>query len=224
VVVLNTSSCTAMPWLARTAAVLQMYYPGQEGAAATTALLFGDANPGGRLSQTFPVSDDRHPVAGDPRRYPGVDGEERYSEGIDIGYRWYDAEGVEPLFPFGHGLSYTRFEYSGLAVEPDGRHGLRVSFTVRNTGRRPGHDVPQIYLGPSPDLAALPQPRKVFAAYQRIALDPGRARTVTLRVPARVLSSWDPVAHRWVLGTGRRTIHLGASARDLRLSRTAVVR
>ncbi|WP_329317570.1 beta-glucosidase family protein [Streptomyces sp. NBC_01262] len=222
VVVLNTSSCSAMPWLAHTAAVLQMYYPGQEGAAATAALLFGEANPGGRLSQTFPVSDDRHPVAGDPHRYPGVDGEERYSEGVDIGYRWYEARKVRPLFPFGHGLSYTRFSYSRLTAEPDGRHGLRVTFTVRNTGRRTGDDVPQIYVGPSPDLA-LPQPPVALAAYRRLTLAPGQARTVTLRVPARVLSSWDPAAHGWVLGTGRRTVHLGASAGDLRLSRTAEV-
>jgi beta-glucosidase len=222
VVVLNTSSSTAMPWLDRTAAVLQMYYPGQEGAAATAALLFGDANPGGRLSQTFPAGDDRHPLSGDRRRYPGVGGEERYAEGIRIGYRWYDEEGVEPLFPFGHGLSYTTFAYSGLAAEPEG-HGLRVRFTVRNTGHRRGSDVPQIYLGPSPDLA-LPQARRTLAAYQRIDLAPGRSRTLTLRIPARLLSSWDPRAHRWVLGTGRRAVHLAASATDLRLSRTAVVR
>ncbi|MDX6346759.1 MAG: beta-glucosidase [Streptomyces sp.] len=221
VVVLNTSSSAAMPWLDRTAAVLQMYYPGQEGAAATADLLFGDANPGGRLSQTFPAGDDRHPVSGDRRRYPGVGGEERYTEGIRIGYRWYDEEGVEPLFPFGHGLSYTTFAYSGLAVEPEG-HGLRVRFTVRNTGRRRGSDVPQVYVGPSPDLA-LPQARKTLAGYQRIDLAPGRSRTLTLRIPARVLSSWDPGAHRWVLGTGQRAVHLAASAADLRLSRAVVV-
>lgn len=225
IVVLNTSSCTAMPWLTRTPAVLQMYYPGQEGAAATTALLFGDANPGGRLSQTFPVSDHRHPVAGDPHRYPGADGRERYAEGIHIGYRWYDQEGVLPLFPFGHGLSYTTFAYTDLAVEPEGRggHGLRVRFTVRNTGRRRGHDVPQVYVGPSPE-PRLPQARKVLAAYRRVELGPGRSRTLTLRVPDRVLSSWDPAVRRWVLGTGRRAVHLGASAGDLRLSRTVEVR
>jgi beta-glucosidase len=94
---------------------------------------------------------------------------------------------------------------------------------VRNTGRRTGDDVPQIYVGPSPDLA-LPQPPVALAAYRRLTLAPGQARTVTLRVPARVLSSWDPAAHGWVLGTGRRTVHLGASAGDLRLSRTAEVR
>lgn len=221
VVVLNTSSSSAMPWLSRTAAVLQMYYPGQEGGSATAALLFGDANPGGRLTQTFPVSDDRTLVSGDPHRYPGVDGEECYSEGIHVGYRWYDAEGVTPLFPFGHGLTYTSFAYSGLCVSPDG-HGLGVRFTVRNTGRRTGHDVPQLYVGPSPDLA-LPQAKAALAGYRRLKLRPGEAREITLRIPARVLSSWDPARHRWVLGTGRRTVYLGASAADLRLTDAAVV-
>ncbi len=98
-VVLNTSSSTSMPWLARTGAVLQMYYPGQEGAAATAAVLYGDCDPGGRLTQSFPVDDTHHPVAGDPLRYPGVNGTEEYSERIHLGYRWYDAEGVRPSTP-----------------------------------------------------------------------------------------------------------------------------
>ncbi|MER7393933.1 glycoside hydrolase family 3 C-terminal domain-containing protein [Streptomyces sp. NPDC000151] len=222
VVVLNTSSCVSMPWLRRVPAVLQMWYPGQEGAAATAALLFGDANPCGRLTQTFPVSDDRHPVAGDAHRYPGVNGEERYSEGIHLGYRWYDEEGVEPLFPFGHGLSYTDFSYSGLRAESDG-HGLRVRCTVRNTGRRHGRDVVQVYAGPSPDLK-LRQAKKALIGYERVELKPGEAREVVIRVDARTLSSWDPDRHRWVLGTGRRTVRAGASAGDLRLTTTATVR
>ncbi|MCQ8833284.1 beta-glucosidase [Streptomyces malaysiensis] len=211
-VVLNTSSCTAMPWLERTGAVLQMYYPGQEGAAATTALLFGDANPSGRLTQTFPVSDDRHPMAGDPRRYPGVDGREEYSEGIHVGYRWYDAEGVRPLFPFGHGLSYTTFAYAGLRLRRHG-NGLEAAFTVRNTGRRAGAEVVQVYVGPSPDLP-LTQAERALAGYRRVHLRPGEARTVTVRMAARTLSSWDTERHQWVLGTGPRTVEVGSSSRD----------
>ncbi|MFD8278537.1 beta-glucosidase [Streptomyces solisilvae] len=214
-VVLNTSSCTAMPWLERTGAVLQMYYPGQEGAAATTALLFGDANPSGRLTQTFPVSDDRHPTAGDPRRYPGVDGREEYSEGIHVGYRWYDAEGVRPLFPFGHGLSYTTFAYAGLRLRRHG-NGLEAAFTVRNTGRRAGAEVAQVYVGPSPDLP-LTQAERALAGYRRVHLRPGEARTVTVRMAARTLSSWDTERHQWVLGTGPRTVEVGSSSRDPRL-------
>ncbi|MEU6350770.1 glycoside hydrolase family 3 C-terminal domain-containing protein [Streptomyces sp. NPDC047072] len=218
-VVLNTSSATAMPWLERTGAVLQMYYPGQEGAAATAAVLFGDCDPGGRLTQSFPVDDAHHPVAGDPRRYPGVDGTEEYSEGIHAGYRWYDQQGVRPLFAFGHGLSYTVFDYD----DPDARwheQGLDVSFTVHNTGARDGIAVPQVYVGPSPDLR-LDQAVRVLAGYRRLALKVGEERRVTVRVAARTLSSWDAERHRWVLGSGRRTVWVGASAEDLRL-RTGV--
>lgn len=221
-VVLNTSSATSMPWLRRTAAVLQMYYPGQEGAAATAAVLFGDCDPGGRLTQSFAVDDDHHPVAGDPRRYPGVDGTEEYSEGIHAGYRWYDAEGVRPLFPFGHGLSYTSFAYEDVRVRQD-RHGLRVEFTVRNTGRRAGIEVAQVYVGPSPRLE-LDQAVRALGGYQRLALRAGERRRVTVRVAERTLSSWDTRKHGWVLGTGRRSVWVGASSGDLRLRTTAEVR
>ncbi|MGA6223787.1 beta-glucosidase family protein, partial [Streptomyces umbrinus] len=220
-VVLNTSSSTSMPWLERTAAVLQMYYPGQEGAAATAAVLFGDCDPGGRLTQTFPVDDAHHPVAGDTRRYPGVNGVEEYSEGVHVGHRWYDAEDVRPLFPFGHGLSYTSFVYEGLGVERTG-DGLEVVFTVRNTGRRDGVDIPQVYVGASPDLQ-VDQAERVLGGYQRLALKAGESRKVTVRVDERTLSSWDAKRHGWVLGTGRRTVWVGASAGELRLSGRAQV-
>ncbi|MFJ4829090.1 beta-glucosidase [Streptomyces sp. NPDC088747] len=217
-VVLNTSSSTSMPWLAGTGAVLQMYYPGQQGAAATTAVLFGDCDPGGRLTQSFPVDDDHHPVAGDPRRYPGADGTEEYSEGIHAGYRWYDAEGARPLFPFGHGLSYTSFAYDDPRARPSPQ-GVEVSFTVRNTGRRDGVEVAQVYVGPSPDLR-LEQAVRVLGGYRRLTLGAGESRRVTVVVERRTLSSWDAERHDWVLGTGRRDFWVGASSRDLRL-RTA---
>lgn len=218
-VVLNTSSATSMPWLESTGAVLQMYYPGQEGAAATAAVLFGDCDPGGRLTQSFPADDTRHPVAGDPRRYPGVDGRQEYTEGVHIGHRWYDREGVRPLFPFGHGLSYTSFSYTAPAARRV-RDGVEVALTVRNTGRREGVTVPQVYLGPSPDLP-FDQAVRVLAAYRRLTLRPGERRRVTVRIGERTLSCWDPRRHAWVLGTGRRTVWVGASSGDLRL-RTGV--
>ncbi|MFJ7159422.1 beta-glucosidase [Streptomyces sp. NPDC101118] len=221
-VVLNTSSSTTMPWLDRTGAVLQMYYPGQEGAAATAAVLFGDEDPGGRLTQTFPAAEHLHPVAGDPLRYPGVAGRQEYTEGIHVGHRWYDAQRVAPLFAFGHGLSYTSFGYEKLAVRRRGE-GLAVEFTVRNTGARRGTEVAQVYLGPSPDLR-LDQPVRALAGYARLTLDPGRSRRVTVAVDARTLSSWDPAAHAWVLGTGRREVWAGRSSRDLPLRGAAEVR
>ncbi|MGW1764304.1 beta-glucosidase [Streptomyces sp. NPDC002073] len=221
-VVLNTSSSTTMPWLAKTGAVLQMYYPGQEGAAATAAVLFGDSDPGGRLTQTFPAAEHLHPVAGDPVRYPGVGGRQEYTEGVHVGHRWYDGRQVAPLFPFGHGLSYTTFGYGEPAVRAEA-DGLRVEFTVRNTGRRPGTEVAQVYVGPSPDLR-LEQPVRLLAGYRRLTLDPGRSRRVAVDVDARTLSSWDPARPGWVLGTGRRTVYVGRSSRDLPLRAEAVVR
>ncbi|MEV5610007.1 glycoside hydrolase family 3 C-terminal domain-containing protein [Streptomyces sp. NPDC052225] len=220
-VVLNTSSAITMPWLDRVGAVLQMYYPGQEGAAATAAVLYGDCDPGGRLTQSFPVSEDAHPMSGDPRRYPGVNGVEEYSEGIHLGYRWYDAQGVKPLFPFGHGLSYTSFAYENLAVRWTG-HGLDVGFTVRNTGRRAGVEVAQVYIGRSPDLQ-LDQAVQVLGGYRRLVLGAGERRRVTVRVARDTLSSWDTARHALVLGTGRRTVLVGSSSRDPKLRDDVVV-
>ncbi|MFJ7169983.1 beta-glucosidase [Streptomyces globosus] len=219
-VVLTTPSATAMPWLARTAAVLQMYHPGQEGAEAAAAVLFGDAEPGGRLTQTFPADGRRAPAAGGQGPEPG--GREEYTEGVLTGHRWYDAQRVAPLFPFGHGLSYTSWEYADLSVRPEGG-GLRVEFTVRNTGRRKGTEVAQVYVGPSPRLA-LDQPVRALAGYRRLTLGPGQSERVAVAVDARALSCWDPERHGWVLGTGRREVFAGRSSRDLPLRAGAVVR
>lgn len=225
-VVLNTSSGTTMPWLPRTGAVLQMYYPGQEGAAATADVLFGDADPGGRLTQTFPADERATPVGGDLMRYPGVGGRQEYTEGVHVGHRWYDRQRVAPLFPFGHGLSYTTWAYEKLAVRRGGAHGkqggLRVEFTVRNTGRRTGTEVAQVYVGPSPDLK-LDQPVRALAGYRRLTLEPGEARRIVLDVDARTLSSWDPERDAWVVGTGRREVFAGRSSRELPLRAKAVV-
>ncbi|MFE2324897.1 beta-glucosidase [Streptomyces sp. NPDC059385] len=221
-VVLNTSSSTTMPWLPHTGAVLQMYYPGQEGAGATADVLFGDADPGGRLTQTFPADEQATPVGEDPVRYPGVGGRQEYTEGVHVGHRWYDAQHVTPLFPFGHGLSYTTWQYEKLAVRPE-RGGLRVEFTVRNTGRRKGTEVAQVYVGPSPDLK-LDQPVRALAGYRRLTLAPGAEQRVTVDVDARTLSSWDPERRAWVPGSGRREVFAGRSSRELPLRAKAVVR
>lgn len=215
VVVLNSSTCVTMTWLEDVAAVLQMWYPGQQGAEATAALLYGDEAPGGKLPLTFPADEDGHPVAGDPESYPGVDDKVTYKEGIHVGYRWYDAHGVEPLFPFGHGLSYTDFAYENLRLTPVGS-GFDVSFTLRNTGSRRGTEVAQVYVGPSPQLD-LPQAVRSLAAYQRLTLEPGEAQDVVLHVGRRQLSSWSAGTHRWVHGGGKREVAVGSSSRDLRL-------
>ncbi|MFD8984461.1 beta-glucosidase [Streptomyces sp. NPDC059564] len=220
-VVLNTSSSTTMPWLSRTGAVLQMYYPGQEGAGATADVLFGDVDPGGRLTQTFPADEKATPVAGDPVRYPGAGGRLEYAEGVHVGHRWYDARKETPLFPFGHGLSYTTFGYEDLTVRPE-HGGLRVEFTVRNTGRRKGTEVAQVYVGPSPGPRDK-QPVRALAGYRRLELAPGESRRVTLDVDARTLSSWDAERQAWVPGSGRREVFAGRSSRELPLRAKAVV-
>jgi beta-glucosidase len=216
VVVLNTGSSITMPWLADVDAVLDMYYPGQNGAEATARLLYGDVNPAGRLTQTFPATDEQTPFAGDPSTYPGVDGVEHYAEGIFVGYRWYDRENVDPLFSFGHGLSYTSFSYSDLAVAPS-RGGLEVSFNVRNTGARAGAEVPQVYVGGAASATA-PQARRALAGYERIELAAGQTRRVTIPVAPRQLSHWSTVDSRWSLPADARTVSVGSSSRDLRLT------
>ncbi|GAA4624588.1 hypothetical protein GCM10023196_025330 [Actinoallomurus vinaceus] len=221
IVVLNTGSAVKMPWLSGTRAVLDMWYPGQEGAAATTALLFGDAAPTGRLTQTFPADEDHTPVAGHPERFPGVNGEQQYSEGVEVGYRWYDKEGVKPLFPFGYGLSYTTFGYGGLTAHRV-HGGLDVTVTVRNTGHRAGTAVPQVYLGASPDVTA-PQAARALAGYTTVTLRPGESRQVRIHVGERQLQYWDTTHHRWSLGTGARAVWAGPSSAELPLRTTVKI-
>jgi beta-glucosidase len=174
VVVLNTGSAITMPWLTSVRSVLDLYCPGQIGGVATARLLFGDVNPSGKLSQTFPLDESHTSVAGDPSRYPGVNDEEDYSEGIFVGYRWNDQEHQPALFPFGDGLSYTSFSYRGISVRR-GHDGLTVSFTLKNTGRRAGQEVAQVYLGPSPNVTGAQQAVRSLAGYQKVSLRPGRA-------------------------------------------------
>ncbi|MDL4772991.1 glycoside hydrolase family 3 C-terminal domain-containing protein [Actinomadura xylanilytica] len=215
VVVLNTGSSITMPWLTRTAAVLDMYYPGEKGAEATARLLFGDASPSGKLSQTFPAAENQTPVAGDPRRFPGVNLQEDYSEGIYVGYRWYDKENVKPLFPFGYGLSYTTFAYRGLSVRRV-RGGLEATVTVTNTGQRTGEEVAQVYVGPATGVSA-PQAVRSLGGYQKVGLRPGESRRIRIKVDARQLSHWNTAGHGWTVGTGWRTVWAGSSAADLPL-------
>ncbi|SEN74815.1 glycoside hydrolase family 3 protein [Nonomuraea pusilla] len=219
VVVLNTGGPVLMPWLDEVPTVLQMWYPGQEGGDATAALLLGAENPGGRLPVTFPRRPGDAPTAS-PERYPGVGGRAVYGEGVLVGYRHYDAHGIEPLFPFGHGLSYTRFAYSGLSVRRSG-DGLAVSFTLANAGRRAGYEVAQVYLSAPPD-PPVPMPPRRLAAFARVRLEPGERRRVTLAVARRALEYW-AAGRGWVVAAGRRTVLVGASSRDLRLSRDVTV-
>ena len=203
VVVLNTAGPVKMPWLSRVRAVLLTWYPGQEGGWATADLLTGRANPGGKLPITFPVKIEDSPT-GDPKhpeRSAGVDRRVIQSEGIFVGYRYYDRNDITPLFPFGHGLSYTNFAYSDLKIgETD--DGLDVEFTVKNTGSRAGSEIPQIYLGPP--KSSIPMAPKSLAGFARVDLAPGKSERVRVHVPGRQLAYWSVEDRNWIRAEGPR--------------------
>lgn len=228
IVVLNTGGPVLTPWKDRVASILEMWYPGQEGGWATADVLLGRVNPGGRLPVTFPrrIEDTPAHAAGHPERNapppaPGTFGANpnapavTYSEGLAVGYRWETQEKLEPLFPFGLGLSYTHFEYSGLIISST-HEGLEVKFTLRNTGAVRGSEVPQVYLGP-PQNPPAPMPPRSLAAFQRVELNAGASCTVTLRIDKRALSYWSSERHDWMPAGGARPIYVGASSRDIRL-------
>nr|AUO14861.1 Beta-glucosidase [Amycolatopsis sp.] len=223
VVVLNTGSAVKMPWLAKTAAVLEMWYPGQKGAEATTALLYGDVNPQGKLTQTFPVDEAHTLVSGGAGLYPGQDGQVAYTEGVNVGYRWYAGHKTAPLFPFGFGLSYTTFAYSALTASNASDGGLDVKVTVRNTGTRTGTEVAQVFVGPSPQVTA-PQPPTALGGYAKVTLSPGASRTLTIHVDPRQLSYWDTTAKAWKRGAGTRAVQMGSSSTSLPLTTRVAVR
>jgi len=222
IVVLNTSQPVTMPWLDQVKAVVEMWWPGDEGGPATANILLGRANPAGRLPFTWPQSLDQL-LANDPahpeRSNRGVDGKTTYSEGIFIGYRWFDRQDIKPLYPFGHGLSYTSFEYSGLKVAKAADGGLDVSFAIRNTGQTNGDEAPQVYLG-APDS----QPNgaqfavKALAAFDRVSIPAGQSKSITLHVALRQLQYWSTADNRWATPTGGRTVYVGASSRDIRVT------
>jgi beta-glucosidase len=222
IVVLNTSLPVAMPWFDKVKGVLQMWWPGDQGGPATANVLLGRANPAGRLPITWPERLDQM-VAQDPKGHPertnaGIDGRTTYSEGIFVGYRWFDQQNLKPMFPFGYGLSYTSFQYSGMRVTRAGDGGLDVRFTLKNTGRAAGDEVPQVYVGAPKNPAAGAQfALRALVQYDRVTLAPGQSRTLTLHIEPRRLQYWSAAAGKWQTAAGPRTVYVGASSRDLRL-------
>ena len=215
IVVLNTGAPITMPWVNNVDAILQMWYPGQAGGAATAALLLGRENPSGKLPVTFPASDADLPTT-DITRYPGIEHEQQYSEGLFVGYRWYDAENIAPLFPFGHGLSYTSFAYSNLQVKPEGDN-VQVSFAVTNSGAHGGSEVPQVYLSHVGNTDVQTEKQKLVA-FDKVSLAPGESREVTITLAARRFAWWNEAIHGWQTLPGTKLLTVGASSRDLRLS------
>ena len=222
IVVLNSGAPVLMPWIDSVPAVLEAWYPGEEDGNALAALLFGDVNPSGKLPVTFPRSESQTPTS-TPDRFPGVNGNVNYSEKLEVGYRWYDAQGQQPLFPFGYGLSYTSFAFSHLEVSPQAdRHGqVTVGMDVRNTGSRTGAEVTQVYVTAPPSAGEPPKQLKGFA---KVTLRPGQTKHVTFRLDSRAFSIWDTASQRWTTVGGRHIVAVGDSSRNLPLSAAVRIR
>jgi beta-glucosidase len=228
VVVLNTSQPVAVPWLTKVKGVLEMWWPGDEGGWATVDILTGKVSPAGRLPFTwgyrlenYPAADPAHPE----RRAGGVDGKTVFSEGLLVGYRWFDRQGIEPLFPFGYGLSYTRFHYSDIKVTRAVDGGLDVSFRVHNTGDAASDEVPQVYLDAPSELSPsqVQFADRTLAAFDRIHLNGGESKNLNLHVQRRSLEYWSTISGSWELATGTRKVHVGASSRDFRLEGSTTI-
>src|SRR5580698_730593 len=227
VVVVDAGAPVVMPWLSQVSSVVDAWYPGESNGTALASVLFGNTNPSGHLPVTFPTDLSQVP-ASTPSEFPGTDGEVQYSEGIDVGYRYYDANNETPLFPFGYGLSYTRFSYSHLKVTPqdvqngtsnpgtpacdcNGQSGKQVTVSARvtNTGLVAGSDVAQLYLG---DPAAAGEPPRQLKGFQKVTLQPGQSTTVHFTLSGQDLSYWDDTANGWVLPDGTFGVDVGDSS------------
>jgi beta-glucosidase len=219
IVVLETGGPVAMPWLAAVGAVVEAWYPGIQGGEAIASVLFGKINPSGRLPLTFPASLAQLPNP----QLPGQDLPERqpftvnYPEGSDVGYRWFAKNHTQPLFPFGFGLSYTKFSYRELRVEA-GRVP-RVRVTVTNTGARAGTDVAQLYLAAAPHRS-----QQRLLGWSRVELQAGESRAVSMSIEPRMLADWDAGAHHWRLDGGSYAIAVGSDATALSLTGSLTVR
>lgn len=216
IVVLSTAGPVSMPWANQVAAILETWYAGDAFGAAATRLIFGDASPGGRLPITFPANEEQGPVSS-PRRYPGTmspDGslaEAHFDEGLLVGYRWFDAMHSEPLFPFGHGLTYTPLHIRDVQLM-ENASGTRIRATVTNTGSRADAEVLQVYLS---FPAAASEPPQRLVAFKKVALAAKQSRRVELELPSHAFEVWDEQAHGWHTLPGRYEIRVGRSSRDI---------
>jgi beta-glucosidase len=219
IVVLNAGNPVTMTrWIDKTSALVEMWYGGQEAGTALASILFGEANPSGKLPVSLPKEFKDSPAAAN---YPGENLHVNYAEGIYVGYRYYDTKNVEPQFPFGFGLSYTKFEYSDLKVTPlmlakgAGHSGAVVSLTVQNTGKRAGAEIVQLYVHDG--HSTIDRPAHELKGFKRVELKPGESQTVGFTLGRDALSYWSPDKKAWVAEPGTFEIQVGASSRDIRL-------
>jgi beta-glucosidase len=209
-VVVNAGARVETSWAGDAAAVLMLWYPGEEGGPALADIVSGAAEPQGRLPITFPkwLED-----GATHKWYPGVDGKVLYGEGVFVGYRHFDVEDIEPAFAFGHGLSYTTFDYGEPTVDVDGRRAT-VTMALTNTGARRGTEVVQLYVG---DVeSTVERPRKELKAFAKVELDAGETQEVTLALDERSFAFWDEHTHHWLIEPGAFDLLIGASSRDIR--------
>ena len=226
-----------MPWINRVSAVIEAWYPGIRGSEALVNILFGDVNPSGKLPLTFarteadlphpkhvdqPAMDPDHPVTPLPNLpvVPGISTNQTpfdavYDEGLKVGYKWYDAEKKEPLFPFGFGLSYTTYSYSELKTTSD--NGLTVTFKVKNTGNRAGEETAQVYLTLP---ASTHEPPRRLVGWSKTALGPGEQKDVAVKVDPQMVSIFNPDKNSWEVVPGEYKVWVGRSSRNLPLSAT----
>ena len=218
VVVLNTPGPIVMPWLDKVEAVLQVWYPGEQFGTALASVLFGDVDPGGRLPVTFPAHAGQGPVQ-TVEQFPGIGGVATYTEDILVGYRFFAANNQQPLFPFGHGLSFARFGYENLELRRTRPGDIQASFGIVNNSARPGCEVAQLYLR-CPEAAA--EPPLQLKGFQRVHLGAGERRDVTFTLTSTDLAAWsDPAG--WTVHPGSYEVLIGASSADVRLSAFAEV-
>lgn len=213
VVVLINGSAIGMPWINEVNSVLEAYYPGEEGGNAIANVLFGKVNPSGKLPETFPVKLSDNPAYGN---YPGENHVVNYAEGIYVGYRHYDTRNIEPLFPFGHGLSYTTFGYSDLILMKKGQ-SVTASFKVTNTGKIDGAEVAQLYIH---DLVSSePRPLKELKNFEKVFLKAGETKIITFSITDEDLSFFSAKQNKWVVEPGEFEVQIGSSSRDIRLKK-----
>ncbi len=242
IIVLQSGEPIAMPWIGSVKSVLEAWYGGDQAGVATAQVLLGQINPAGRLPVTWPAGLDQEvahqashlerssngvhtdgTLCGAPGFIPDPSCTTTYSEGVNIGYRFYDATNQTPLYPFGYGLSYTSFRYSGLKARAANDGGLDVIVRITNTGKVTGDEVPQVYLGaPTGAPAGVQFAEKALAGYDRITIKAGQTRSVTIHVPLRQLQYWSD-ASGWITATGVRSVSVGPNERVTALSRQVTI-
>jgi beta-glucosidase len=216
VVVIHTPGSVLMPWAQAVPAIVCAFLPGQEDGTAIANVLFGTVNPSARLPVTFSATASDIPV-NTPQQYPGVNKEGSYSEKLLVGYRWYDARNVNPLFPFGHGLSYTTFDYSNLKISGMASSGISVSVDVKNSGKVAGAEVVQLYIGYP---AAAGEPPKVLRGFDKVNIPAGQTQTVKFTLTTQDISIWHIEKHDWEVVSGSFSVDVGSSSRDIRAKGT----